>query len=79
MKLTFVTGNANKLREVQQILGSNVELVSQKIDLPEVQGESEDISKEKGRIAFSHVNGPVIVEDTCLCFDAMKGLPGQPL
>jgi hypothetical protein len=30
--LTFVTGNANKLREVQQILGDKVALVSQSID-----------------------------------------------
>lgn len=22
------------------------------------------------------VNGPVLVEDTCLCFNALKGLPG---
>ena len=77
--------------------------------VPELQGEPEDISKEKARIAalqvhcyifFSHmlslvwvyvvlffsllsfffvhgkVNGPVLVEDTCLCFNALKGLPG---
>ena len=30
--LTFVTGNANKLREVQQILGDSVPLVSRAID-----------------------------------------------
>ena len=23
------------------------------------------------------VNGPVLVEDTCLCFNALKGLPGR--
>lgn len=22
------------------------------------------------------IGGPVLVEDTCLCFDALKGLPG---
>lgn len=30
--VTFVTGNANKLAEVQQILGTRVELKSQKLD-----------------------------------------------
>ena len=25
---------------------------------------------------FSQVNGPVIVEDTCLCFNALGGMPG---
>eukprot|EP00267_Zea_mays_P051532 XP_020404493.1 inosine triphosphate pyrophosphatase [Zea mays] len=34
------------------------------------------ISKEKARIAASQVNGPVLVEDACLCFNALKGLPG---
>ncbi|XVF29180.1 hypothetical protein REPUB_Repub15cG0097900 [Reevesia pubescens] len=26
-----------------------------------------------------NVNGPVLVEDTCLCFNALKGLPGSSL
>lgn len=24
----------------------------------------------------NQIGGPIIVEDTCLCFDALKGLPG---
>lgn len=27
-------------------------------------------------VALAQVNGPVLVEDTCLCFNALKGLPG---
>ena len=40
--LTFVTGNAKKLEEFVAILGSNFpyEVVSQKIDLPEYQGNN---------------------------------------
>lgn len=45
--------------------------------MPELQGEPEDISKEKARLAAIEVNGPVLVEDTCLCFNALKGLPGM--
>jgi inosine triphosphate pyrophosphatase len=65
--------------------------------VPELQGEPDEISKEKCKLAVSDVrfalsrketgtlpcprfyvqiNGPVIVEDTCLCFNALKGLPG---
>ncbi|RLN40174.1 hypothetical protein C2845_PM01G40910 [Panicum miliaceum] len=47
-----------------------------RVSVPELQGEPEDISKEKARMAASQVNGPVLVEDTCLCFNALKGLPG---
>ncbi|XP_002303813.2 inosine triphosphate pyrophosphatase [Populus trichocarpa] len=74
--LTFVTGNAKKLEEVRAILGQTVPFQSLKLDLPELQGEPEEISKEKARLAAVEVKGPVLVEDTCLCFNALKGLPG---
>ncbi|XVF65072.1 hypothetical protein PTKIN_Ptkin09bG0217400 [Pterospermum kingtungense] len=74
--VTFVTGNAKKLEEVKAILGQSIPFQSLKLDLPELQGEPEQISKEKARLAAIQVNGPVLVEDTCLCFNALKGLPG---
>ena len=77
--LTFVTGNQNKLNEVQQILSkqnNNIRIVAQKIDLPELQGTPEDISIKKCKLAAKTIGGPVIVEDTCLCFNALGGLPG---
>ncbi|XP_011073764.1 inosine triphosphate pyrophosphatase [Sesamum indicum] len=74
--VTFVTGNAKKLEEVRAILGNSIPFRSLKLDLPELQGEPEEISKEKARLAAKEVNGPVLVEDTCLCFNALKGLPG---
>eukprot|EP00744_Colponema_vietnamica_P003755 GILI01005703.1.p1 GENE.GILI01005703.1~~GILI01005703.1.p1 ORF type:complete len:189 (+),score=36.62 GILI01005703.1:50-616(+) len=75
-RLTFVTGNAKKLEEVSAIVGSSIPMVAQKLDLPELQGEPEEISKQKCRIAADLVKGPVIVEDTSLCFNALGGLPG---
>mmetsp|Transcript_7565 Transcript_7565/g.14032 ORF Transcript_7565/g.14032 Transcript_7565/m.14032 type:complete len:228 (+) Transcript_7565:227-910(+) len=82
-KLVFATGNQNKLKEVRQILSAGEEdtkfpyqLEALSIDLPELQGEPDDIAAEKCRIAAEKVGGPVIVEDTCLCFNALKGLPG---
>ncbi|XP_022084352.1 inosine triphosphate pyrophosphatase-like isoform X2 [Acanthaster planci] len=74
--LVFVTGNAKKLEEVVAILGDKFNVTSRNIDLPEFQGEPEDISIAKCREAVKHVKGPVIVEDTCLCFNALGGLPG---
>ncbi|MCO5568303.1 hypothetical protein L7F22_022002 [Adiantum nelumboides] len=74
--ITFVTGNAKKLEEVKMILGHSIPFLAMKLDLPELQGEPEDISKEKARIAAREIGGPVIVEDTCLCFNALNGLPG---
>ncbi|KAL8945124.1 MAG: hypothetical protein Q9211_000336 [Gyalolechia sp. 1 TL-2023] len=75
-KLHFITGNKNKLAEVQAILGDTVPLESQSLDLVEIQGTIEEISKDKCRRAAAMVGGPVLVEDTCLCFNALKELPG---
>jgi inosine triphosphate pyrophosphatase len=50
--------------------------LSLSLEVPELQGETEDISKEKCRLASQHVDGPVLVEDTSLCFNALHGLPG---
>uniref|UniRef100_A0A4X1V9W4 Inosine triphosphate pyrophosphatase n=1 Tax=Sus scrofa TaxID=9823 RepID=A0A4X1V9W4_PIG len=77
-KIVFVTGNAKKLEEVIQILGDKFPctLVAQKIDLPEYQGEPDEISIQKCKEAARQVQGPVLVEDTCLCFNAFGGLPG---
>jgi len=78
--ITFVTGNAKKLEEVKAILGAAKgavpEVVSKKIDLPELQGEPAQISAEKCKLAAQEVGGAVMVEDTCLCFNALGGLPG---
>lgn len=52
------------------------EILAQSLDLPELQGEPEEIAKEKCRLAAQQIKGPVMVEDTSLCFNAMEGLPG---
>uniref|UniRef100_A0A915I328 Inosine triphosphate pyrophosphatase n=1 Tax=Romanomermis culicivorax TaxID=13658 RepID=A0A915I328_ROMCU len=46
------------------------------IDLPEYQGDPDHVVVEKCLAAYNIVKKPVLVEDTCLCFNAMNGLPG---
>lgn len=77
--ITFITSNAKKIEEVIAILGKDFprEIVAHKIDLPELQGEMNEISIKKCQEAVKHIKGPVIVEDTCLCFNALGGLPGK--
>lgn len=75
--VNFITGNANKLREVKAILEpAGVVVRSEAVDLPELQGTVEAVTLEKCRVAADRVRGPVLVEDTCLCFNALGGLPG---
>lgn len=85
-KITFVTGNANKLKEVVAILGGepgpegnkvgNFTVVSQDLDMEEVQGTIDGVTIHKAKSAAQLVGGPVLVEDTCLAYNAMNGLPG---
>uniref|UniRef100_A0A1I7YA36 Inosine triphosphate pyrophosphatase n=1 Tax=Steinernema glaseri TaxID=37863 RepID=A0A1I7YA36_9BILA len=75
--LRFVTGNANKLREVKAILnGGKITVESVDVDLPEYQGTPDEIARRKCLDAVDHVKGAVLVEDTALCFNAYGGLPG---
>jgi inosine triphosphate pyrophosphatase len=83
--VTFVTGNKKKLEEVKSILalgdddgggGGAINLISRSVDLPELQGDPLDIAREKCLLASKEINGPTLVEDTSLCFNALKGLPG---
>jgi len=46
-QLHFITGNQNKLAEVQAILGQVVPLYCQCLDLTEIQGTIEEISRDK--------------------------------
>ena len=76
--ITFVTGNPKKLEEVEAILGPYLsqKIISKNIDLPEYQGTPREICTEKCREAYRKMGGPVIVEDTSLCFNALGGMPG---
>jgi inosine triphosphate pyrophosphatase len=55
-ELNFITGNKNKLVEVQAILSETpVKLQSQAVDLVEIQGTIEEISTDKARRAAEAV------------------------
>ncbi|XP_035211558.1 inosine triphosphate pyrophosphatase-like [Stegodyphus dumicola] len=75
--VSFVCGNPGKIREAESIMkDSYIKIHYVKLDLPENQGDSDFVSKSKCKSATSVVKGPVIVEDTSLCFNALHGLPG---
>jgi inosine triphosphate pyrophosphatase len=74
--VNFITGNANKLIEVKAILQPEIEVRNQELDLEEVQGTVEEVTISKCRRAAELINGPVLVEDTSLCYRALGGLPG---
>lgn len=78
MKALFVTSNEHKRREVQQILG--LELQSVDLDLPEIQAiDPGEVATQKvlaARDAVEDSGLPVLVEDSGLMVDAWGGFPG---
>lgn len=53
--VNFITGNANKLREVKAILEPGITVNSQSIDIEEVQGTVEEVTLAKCRKAAETV------------------------
>jgi non-canonical purine NTP pyrophosphatase (RdgB/HAM1 family) len=75
--LKFITGNANKFKEVQNVLDP-LKIEQLNIDLEEIQDvDSRKIIAHKLSQAQKHYKGNLIVEDTSLYFDCLGGkLPG---
>lgn len=73
--LTFVTSSANKLAEVERILGRS--LVQASLPLEEIQAiDLATVVRHKAHQAYTRLGQPVLVEDTGLAFTAWNGLPG---
>lgn len=76
--ITLVTGNANKLKEIIKILGSDFprKIINKDLDLLEIQGTPDEVAAAKCKEAAKAIGGPVLVEDTSLCMKALNDLPG---
>ncbi len=73
--LTFITGNAEKLAEIERLLGYT--LAHAALALEEIQAlDLEAVARHKARQAYDLLHRPVLVEDTGLAFAAWNGLPG---
>jgi non-canonical purine NTP pyrophosphatase (RdgB/HAM1 family) len=75
MKILFITGNENKLKEVKAIMP---EIEGCNIDLPEIQEfDTKKIVEEKLKEAIKVKPGEnIIIEDQSLVIDGLNGLPG---
>lgn len=75
-KITFVTTNENKAREMMAMLPS-VDIKVASINIPEIQGDIDSIAMEKAKTASNMLKCSVVVEDTSLVFYAFgNALPG---
>ena len=76
-KITLVTGNPNKLKELKAIASDHIEIASREVDLVEIQSlDLHEIVEDKVKRAYDIIQGPVIVEDVSAGLDDLEDLPG---
>ena len=81
MKIVFATNNPNKVKEINQILGNDFEIIGLKDigcleDIPETQPTIEGNALQKARYVQEHYQVDCFAEDTGLEIDALEGAPG---
>ena len=78
MNLTYITGNAGKIKEFKGLNSNGLlkNVIFLDVSLVEIQGTAEEIAIAKCKSAFEIVKGPVLIEDSSLYFDNLNGLPG---
>lgn len=80
-KLIFATNNSHKLREVREIAGSSIKIISLKeinfeSEIPETQDTIEANALQKARFIFDKTGLDCFADDTGLEVDALDGRPG---
>lgn len=75
MEIIYATSNRGKFEEAQHILEPWT-LKRVDIDLPELQGDRQEIVREKAKEAAKLLKEPLIVEDVSVECYALNGLPG---
>lgn len=81
MKIVFATNNKNKLKEIREILGDRVEVLSLKdigcdVDIPETGATLEENALQKAQYIYNHYHMNVFADDTGLEVEALNGAPG---
>jgi inosine triphosphate pyrophosphatase len=77
MPIKLITGNPNKLRELQVVFPAGLDLTAQKLDLDEIQSlDLHEIVRHKLKQAYELLQMPVLVEDVSAELENLNGLPG---
>lgn len=81
MQLVFATNNLNKVKEVQELIPSNIKLLSLKDigcfeEIPETQNTIEGNAIQKVEFIKKHYGYDCFADDTGLEVEALNGAPG---
>jgi len=76
-KITIVTGNPGKVRELQAMAIGKLDFSMHDLDIDETQSlDLEKIVKDKAQKAFQQLKTPIIVDDVSAGLSSLNGLPG---
>jgi len=77
VRLAVVTSNAHKAEEVAVYLSGLLEVEHVPLECPEFRhADVGEIAREKARYAYQALRRPLIVDDTALFIDVLRGFPG---
>lgn len=77
-RITFVTGNAGKVREMQAALGDAYQIVADDRGYPEIQADTLEEVARSGAASLleAGLEPPFLLEDAGLAVTALRGFPG---
>jgi XTP/dITP diphosphohydrolase len=80
-QLVFATGNPNKVREIQQVMGEAYQFLSLNDigcneEIPETTGTIKGNALQKAQYVYDEYGRNCFAEDTGLLVDALEGAPG---
>jgi XTP/dITP diphosphohydrolase len=77
-RIIFASTNEGKFKEIYLHMKSfHIEIEFARFETTEIQSDSlEEIALEKSKKAYEKIRRPLIVEDTGLFVDSLKGFPG---
>ena len=78
MEVLFATGNIHKIEEANEV-GLNHGIHFKQVDCPYPEKRSDsvvDVAEEGVKFVYEKINKPVIVEDSGLLIEALRGFPG---
>lgn len=81
MQLVFASNNANKIKEIQQLVPADIQILSLNdigcnVDIPETADTIEGNAMLKANYVTEHYGYPCFADDSGLEIDALNGEPG---
>lgn len=76
-KITIVTGNPGKVRELQAMAMGKLDFVMHDVDIDEIQSlDLEAIVIDKAKKAYQQIHSPIVVDDVSAGLKSLNGMPG---